>query len=483
MPNLGKIAGTVNGSFFAAPEWVDKEKPPGTTSQSVVYGQPGWWIPLVTAQHMIWSPNLVWFLCTVVVYFAFPYDYEAAKTWSFDWVAHRLTINLVATFGYVGFWHVTLYHLGWAKRPFKDGREYRWAKVFHNMWYTFLGVVQWTAWEVGFVRMYATGTLPYISDRQAFSSIGNVAYTLFCAAAVPAWRELHFYFAHRFIHTRALYKYVHSLHHRNTDIEPFAGLSMHPIEHLYYFSCVGPSLLVPASPFMMLWNGYHLILSPAASHSGWEDNLQSDQFHYLHHRYFECNYGTGGIPWDKLFGTYRDRLNPPSSGAAPSSTYRGASEEATDVKSAAIADTKASLLGLPDMESAVFMAASAAIFAVFAAAVLGYPSHAFWRVSYAGVSAAHWVALLVSAGPVLVGVAIMTLADRRGAVATLSEWRKAYLYPFHREALFGAFGLHLVMGVVLCVVPTYVFVVSALAAEAPTGSAAAISTYCQLWRC
>ena len=87
------------------------------------------------------------------------------------------------------------------------------------------------------------------------------------------YRELHFYFAHRFIHIKAVYKYVHALHHRykskatinktstsititititftrcatiivdyilyyvrNTDIEPFAGLSMHPVEHLYYY--------------------------------------------------------------------------------------------------------------------------------------------------------------------------------------------------------------------------------------------------------
>jgi sterol desaturase/sphingolipid hydroxylase (fatty acid hydroxylase superfamily) len=84
-----------------------------------------------------------------------------------------------------------------------------------------------------------------------------------------------------------LYKYVHSLHHRNTDIEPFSGLCMHPVEHLYYFSCVLPSLYFYMSPFHMMWNGMHLLLSPAASHSGWEDHMQSDQFHYLHHAKFE----------------------------------------------------------------------------------------------------------------------------------------------------------------------------------------------------
>ena len=29
-------------------------------------------------------------------------------------------------------------------------------------------------------------------------------------------------------------------------------------------------------------------------------------FHYLHHRYFECNYGDPIIPYDRWFGTFHD---------------------------------------------------------------------------------------------------------------------------------------------------------------------------------
>lgn len=36
----------------------------------------------------------------------------------------------------------------------------------------------------------------------------------------------------RLLHFKPLFQQVHSLHHRNTDIEPFAGLCMHPVEHL-----------------------------------------------------------------------------------------------------------------------------------------------------------------------------------------------------------------------------------------------------------
>jgi hypothetical protein len=127
---------------------------------------------------------------------------------------------------------------------------------------------------------------------------------------VPLWRSWHFYFAHRLLHFGPLYQQVHSLHHRNTDVEPFSGLCMHPIEHLYYYSCVLPSLIFLCSPYVFLWNGVHLLLSPAASHSGWEDHFQSDAFHYLHHRYFECNYaGTDAAFMDIIFGTFRESFD------------------------------------------------------------------------------------------------------------------------------------------------------------------------------
>jgi len=88
-------------------------------------------------------------------------------------------------------------------------------------------------------------------------------------------------------------------------------LCMHPVEHLYYFSCIAPSLYLYMSPFIFAWNGWHLLLSPAASHSGWEDHMQSDQFHYLHHARFECNYGSASIPLDNMFGTFFDVLIKP----------------------------------------------------------------------------------------------------------------------------------------------------------------------------
>ena len=66
----------------------------------------------------------------------------------------------LATFGYTGFWHVTLYFFGMAERPFIQGRKYRVAKVLHNLAYSLSGVAIWVAFENVFAFLWGTSPLP-----------------------------------------------------------------------------------------------------------------------------------------------------------------------------------------------------------------------------------------------------------------------------------------------------------------------------------
>jgi sterol desaturase/sphingolipid hydroxylase (fatty acid hydroxylase superfamily) len=150
----------------------------------------------------------------------------------------------------------------------------------------------------------ATGRMPFVSNHELFAStLYGIAHVLGWTVAIPLYREAQVYFAHRFIHIKSLYTHFHSVHHRNTDIEPFSGLCMHPIEHLYFFTSVAPSLYFQSTPFLFLWNDIQSIISPGASHSGWEGHSDSDQHHDLHHRYFECNYGTPSFILDNILDT------------------------------------------------------------------------------------------------------------------------------------------------------------------------------------
>ena len=69
-------------------------------------------------------------------------------------------------------------------------------------------------------------------------------------------------------------------------MEKFAQLGF--LEKLYLYSCVGPSLILFASPFAFMWNGVHLLISPAASHrSGSSDSFTNLEFPNL--QYFLMN--------------------------------------------------------------------------------------------------------------------------------------------------------------------------------------------------
>lgn len=303
----------VRGKYFGEPPlYVDKSRSPGMTD-----------LPRPTIESwirnspfvIITTPNFIWAIISLGLYTMAPYNLADDSTAALAPISsafflERFPLWFGITFGYFSFWHVALYGMNMAQRPFIANRPYRIGKVVHNAFWTTSGIAIWTVFENIFAYLWATGRLPYISNVNSISTYWGAAAFLAALMGVPVWRSIHFYFAHRFLHYTPLYRQVHSLHHRNTDIEPFSGLCMHPVEHLYYFACVLPSLILYCSPYAFIWNGVHLLLSPAASHSGYEDHFQSDLFHYLHHRYFECNYaGSDAAFMDIAFGTFKASFN------------------------------------------------------------------------------------------------------------------------------------------------------------------------------
>ena len=193
---------------------------------------------------------------------------------------------------------------------------------------------------------------------------------------------------------------------------------MHPVEHLYYFACIAPSLYVFASPFAFMWNGVHLLISPAASHSGYEDHFQADQFHYLHHKHFECNYGPGDCPLDRWFGTFKEKQTYQSSGAK---------EGAENVH-----DAKSDVYGLPEF-SYVYYIASAVLLplAVLCQAMREPASVAGWGMG--PLTGEQTISLLCSVGPVLFGLLGLAAADAKA----LLRPKFTLTAPFHKESFVG----------------------------------------------
>lgn len=212
-------------------------------------------------------------------------------------------------------WHWVLRRQGtsfkfnpaWPDRP--SARFLFGTQLRENLFWTFAsGVTIGTLLEGGLLWLWASGALPWIGWAD------SPVYLVILMLLVPVWRDLHFYCIHRLIHWPPLYARIHSLHHKNINPTPWSGLAMHPGEHLLYYS--GPLIhfLVPAHPVVAIFQFVHLHLSPAPGHSGFDKVELGDKrlmethayAHYLHHKYFECNYADGVIPLDKWFGSFCD---------------------------------------------------------------------------------------------------------------------------------------------------------------------------------
>lgn len=243
---------------------------------------------------------------------------EAARTLHWGWVVQIWLRNLILMVLFAQGLHVWLYSLKRQADEYKYDRrgqargnrvflfhDQYWDNVFHVL---ASGVTVWTGYEVLVWMAYANGWAPMIT----FASHPLWFVVLF--PLMPVIQSLHFYWVHRALHIPVVYRNVHHLHHRNVSIGPWSGLSMHPIEHLIYLSLLLMFLVVPAHPVHLLFMGYWLALATATSHAGFENLvvggkaiLKIGSFHHqLHHRYFECNYGSAEMPWDNWFGSYHD---------------------------------------------------------------------------------------------------------------------------------------------------------------------------------
>ena len=243
---------------------------------------------------------------------------ETMRTLSWGWPLWLLAVNCVAVFLFYGAFELHLYGLKRQGRRFKYHAKFPSEQKSKAFWFesqnldniarTFLsGVTIWTAVEVVVLWAFANGYAPWLSFAD------HPVYLAVLALLVPVIHEVHFYCIHRLIHIPVLYRWLHSVHHRSVNASPWSSLSMHPVEHLLYFSTGFWHLIIPSNPLLALYQinfaGFGAIPGHVGFHqievgSGLVDSHAYE--HHLHHKYFEVNYGAALIPLDQWFGTWHD---------------------------------------------------------------------------------------------------------------------------------------------------------------------------------
>ena len=294
-------------------------------------------LPLAPVPVFVWPPRPVAairyllslaFLGSVIV----PFGTLAALSWLYlqpalercaefraDWILQMYARNMVLMLLVAGGLHLYFhaYRRQGAERKYdsralatNDRRYFGRNQVWDNMlWSCASGVTFWTIYEAGFMWAYANDLLPFY--LRAGEHPVWFAVTLIM---IPFWASLHFYFVHRLLHWKPLYRIAHALHHRNDNVGPWSGLSMHPVEHLIFLSSILIHVVFASHPIHILFHMQWNTLGAATSHTGFEaltfrgrPILILGSFHHqLHHRYYDCNYGNPYMPWDRWLGTDHD---------------------------------------------------------------------------------------------------------------------------------------------------------------------------------
>lgn len=178
--------------------------------------------------------------------------------------------------------------------------------------WTLVGTVVASIFEICAVHLWSTGHAQFYTSMVSVRAFVRTALLWLVTAFIS---DLHFWIVHRLMHPwgvrlpfldvdigEVVYNNVHYFHHVSNNPGPWAGLAMHPVEHVLYFSRSLWLLCVSVHPVIFLFSNLRATIGPAPGHHGFADIFGS-VFHIVHHQKYRCNYGTRGFI-DQYMGTY-----------------------------------------------------------------------------------------------------------------------------------------------------------------------------------
>jgi sterol desaturase/sphingolipid hydroxylase (fatty acid hydroxylase superfamily) len=129
--------------------------------------------------------------------------------------------------------------------------------------------------------------------------------------------DAYFYALHRVLHTRALYRLVHAVHHRSTAPTVLTALAFHPLEAALIIAFMPLAMwLVPIHLASLAAVGAFLSGSIVLAHCGYEifpswwsrvpvlNWYVTPRVHDVHHVRRDCNYSATLSIFDWAFGTF-----------------------------------------------------------------------------------------------------------------------------------------------------------------------------------
>ena len=144
----------------------------------------------------------------------------------------------------------------------------------------------------------------------------GIIYMIVSFVITLVFHDFYFYWTHRFMHHKRIFKYVHRVHHESTNPSPWAAYAFHPWEALIQ-SLILPIMvfIVPLHPITIFLFLTYMIVRNVIGHlgfeifpKGWTKNkwlswTTAVTHHNMHHERFHANYGLYFTWWDRWMKT------------------------------------------------------------------------------------------------------------------------------------------------------------------------------------
>ena len=205
----------------------------------------------------------------------------------------------------------TFFYSQWFHRKIIQ-RHPSWKDIRREILYSLLSIIIF-----GMV-----GVLTIVASRQGMTQlywdIGDRGWPWFWMSVILTifLHDTYFYWTHRAMHHKRLFRWMHGVHHQSTNPTPLASFSFGPWEALVQAGIFPLSvILFPIHPLafgtFMAWQ----MLNNVLGHSGFEfyhKKLMQGMFgyflntptnHIMHHENPKGNYGIYFNIWDRMMGT------------------------------------------------------------------------------------------------------------------------------------------------------------------------------------
>lgn len=172
---------------------------------------------------------------------------------------------------------------------------------------------------ISFIIMIGVGFLTGVMANTGYSQIyydyheWGLIYLVCSALLALLVHDIYFYFTHRLLHHKSMFRLVHNWHHRSHKPTAWSTFSFHPLEgaiQMGVFPLI--AIILPIHIYALAFVAVFLLFMSVYGHCGFElrpnkhkifQVFNTSIHHYQHHTFVHYNYGIYLNLWDKLFST------------------------------------------------------------------------------------------------------------------------------------------------------------------------------------